>query len=103
MGFSELIQLQTHNGRLCLQCQLREQVKPNSIVIFKALAVQFVDGILYAISGDSTAGGEADSTNVNEAYDPITNIWTTKTPIPTARNHVGILMFFVSISSVWGD
>ena len=27
-------------------------------------------------------------TNTNEAYDPKTNTWTTKSPMPTARHHI---------------
>lgn len=42
------------------------------------LAVGVVNGILYAVGGQSATG----SFNVVEAYNPATNTWTTKAPMP---------------------
>lgn len=60
-----------------------------------ALAAKFVNGIMYAIGGDATQlydstgfynpQGVVDS---NEAYDPKTDTWTIKAPMPTQRDHL---------------
>ena len=45
-----------------------------------------VNGILYAIGGLQRDPGDSGRiVNLVEAYDPATNAWTTKTPMPTAR------------------
>jgi N-acetylneuraminic acid mutarotase len=59
-----------------------------------ALTANFVNGTLYAIGGDATvlySDGEYDPEGVvrtNEAYSPMTNTWTKKSPMPTARDHL---------------
>src|SRR5437016_2990221 len=50
--------------------------------------VGVVNGVLYAVAGETTAGGLAVATV--EAYDPGTNTWTTKAPMSTARNNAGV-------------
>jgi len=58
-----------------------------------ALTAEFISGILYAVGGDKDpafiAGGyhPYGQTTTNEAYDPATDSWTVKTPMPTARHH----------------
>jgi hypothetical protein len=47
------------------------------------LAVGVVNGVLYAVGGAVDFNGGARQTV--EAYDPVTNTWTTKAPMPTAR------------------
>jgi N-acetylneuraminic acid mutarotase len=52
------------------------------------VAVEVVNGILYAIGGFSSCcgpNGPFGALATVEAYDPATNTWTTKTPMPTAR------------------
>jgi N-acetylneuraminic acid mutarotase len=58
------------------------------------LGVAAVNGKIYAIGGDTSSvmGNVVPGTSksypavdTNEAYDPATNVWTTKTPMPTAR------------------
>jgi len=44
---------------------------------------KFNCGIIYVIGGGN---GSVSYLNVNEAYDPATNTWTSKTIMPTARN-----------------
>lgn len=46
-----------------------------------------VNGILYAIGGGDGVPGDHDGTPLStvEAYDPMTNNWTTKAPMPTPR------------------
>jgi hypothetical protein len=48
-----------------------------------------VNGILYAVGGATAAS----TVNTVEAYDPTTNTWTTKAPMPTARRslRIGVL------------
>ena len=47
------------------------------------LSSAVVDGKLYAIGGRTS--GPSGNLNANEAYDPSTNTWSTKAPMPTAR------------------
>jgi N-acetylneuraminic acid mutarotase len=51
-----------------------------------ALTANFIDGILFAIGGQSFSDGVVAT---NEAYDPILNTWTSKAPMLTARHHAG--------------
>jgi N-acetylneuraminic acid mutarotase len=58
-----------------------------------ALTAEFVDGILYAIGGDKDDAIQNDKynpsgeTDTNEAYDPETDSWSQKQPMPTPRHH----------------
>src|SRR6266853_3660977 len=57
----------------------------------KDLGAATVGGILYAVGGNnsfsSTTGGPVGTV---EAYDPATDTWTTKAPMPTARHRLGV-------------
>jgi N-acetylneuraminic acid mutarotase len=60
-----------------------------------ALAAKFVNGTLYAIGGDATVlydnrglYNPQGVVTANEAYDPDTDSWTIKSPMPTARDHL---------------
>jgi N-acetylneuraminic acid mutarotase len=56
-----------------------------------AMSANFINGILYAIGGANVSGDWGDAsrtTNTNQAYNPKTNTWTEKAPMPTARNHL---------------
>lgn len=60
-----------------------------------ALTSQFVNGTLYAIGGDATALWDSKgvynpqgSVATNEAYTPGNDSWTTKSPMPTSRDHL---------------
>jgi hypothetical protein len=48
-------------------------------------AANFVNGILYIIGGY----GFSKVLDVNEAYDPLSNEWTSKSSMPTPRHHAG--------------
>ena len=63
------------------------------------MAVVAFNGILYAIGGVSTSAN--DVTTV-EAYDPGTNTWTTKAPMPTGRQLPGAAVLNGSIYAVGG-
>jgi N-acetylneuraminic acid mutarotase len=54
-----------------------------------ALTANFVNGILYAIGGQSLSSSSSPSgiLTINEAYDTASNTWTTKSLMPTARHH----------------
>ena len=49
--------------------------------------VDVVNGILYAVGGWIDLCGCTPGLDTVEAYDPVTDTWTTKTPIPTPRFH----------------
>ena len=46
---------------------------------------EFIDGILYVVGGLNSSHIPV---NTNYAYDPKTNSWSTKSPMPTARQHL---------------
>jgi N-acetylneuraminic acid mutarotase len=57
-----------------------------------ALTANFIDGILYAMGGQSFHSSSQSSylsgiLATNEAYDPSSNTWITKAPMLTARHH----------------
>ncbi|MDN5896354.1 MAG: peptidase S8, partial [Nocardioides sp.] len=61
----------------------------------------YADGVAYSIAGgDGTA-----STNTMAAYDPSTLTWTSKSPLPEARNAVaaGVVDDQVIVSGGWAD
>lgn len=58
-----------------------------------ALTAQFVNGTLYAVGGVSTGFGSAGVVGTNEAYDPETDSWQEKTPMPTPREHLASASF----------
>ena len=49
-----------------------------------ALAAAVLDGRIHAVSG---VGSARKNTPAHEAYDPATNQWTRRTPVPTPRDH----------------
>jgi N-acetylneuraminic acid mutarotase len=52
------------------------------------LAVGVINGIIYAVGGDASGGGNF--LNVVEAYDAATNTWTTKASMPKARGGLAV-------------
>ncbi len=61
------------------------------------LDVGVVNGVIYAVGGDTTATTGTSMVNTVEAYDPTTNTWTTKAPMPTPRHllRIGVLNGFL--------
>jgi N-acetylneuraminic acid mutarotase len=54
------------------------------------LAVGVVNGILYAVGGNDTCCTLNRRISTLEAYDPSTNTWTTKAPMPTSRMDLAV-------------
>ena len=52
------------------------------------LAVAGIGGKVFVAGGRFGAGFSSELTNILEMYDPATNQWTTKTPMPTIRSGV---------------
>jgi N-acetylneuraminic acid mutarotase len=52
-----------------------------------AVGADVVNGKIYCIGGWIGSGASEDATNVVEEYNPATNAWTTKTPMPTPRRY----------------
>jgi N-acetylneuraminic acid mutarotase len=53
------------------------------------LAAGVVNGIVYAVGGDNNANPPVEYATL-EAYDPSTNSWSTKAPMPTARHDLAV-------------
>jgi N-acetylneuraminic acid mutarotase len=67
------------------------------------LAVGVVNGILYAVGGDRGRGDVADRyLTLVEAYNPVTNSWTTKAPMPTGRWGVAVGVLKGTLYAVGG-
>jgi N-acetylneuraminic acid mutarotase len=69
------------------------------------LGVAVANGKVYAIGGsanDPVSGGPA-LLNVTEEYDPVTDTWTTKAPMPTARHSFGITVYENKIYCIGGS
>jgi hypothetical protein len=65
-----------------------------------ALAVASCGSKIYCIGGDLGNASGGNPTNVTEVYDPSTDSWTTKAPMPTARfslqaNVIGDKMYLI--------
>lgn len=65
-----------------------------------ALTAVVLDGRIHAIGGnaanassldhrDHGVGSDASSVGTHEVYDPASNTWTRRAPLPTPRNHLG--------------
>ena len=54
------------------------------------LGVGVINGILYAVGGKSYSSMGSGVTGRLEAYDPATDTWTTKAPMPTPRRGLGV-------------
>jgi N-acetylneuraminic acid mutarotase len=64
------------------------------------LGLASVDGVIYAIGGESDEGVYEKK---NEAYDPVTNSWSTKAEMPTARRTFGISVVDGVIYAIGGS
>lgn len=67
-----------------------------------ALGVAVVDGKIYAIGGDALSTARGDALGTNEMYDPVTDVWTTKAPMPTPRWGFGIAVYQNKIYCIGG-
>jgi N-acetylneuraminic acid mutarotase len=53
------------------------------------VAAGAINGIIYVVGGEIPAGGPNIALSTVEAYDPKTNSWTAKSPMPTPRYYPG--------------
>ncbi len=78
-----------------------------------AAAAAVVDGKIYVIGGAGLQPGSTDTAIVVpttphralgtvEAYDPATNTWRTRSPMPTARNHLAVATVNGKIYAIGG-
>jgi len=77
------------------------------------LGVAVVNGKIYAIGGDNGSVGGMDPSawaagttailDTNEEYDPETDTWNSRTPMPTARSHFGIAVYEDEIYCIGGQ
>ena len=58
-----------------------------------ALTANFINGVLYAVGGVDELG----KSNTNMAYNPTTNTWTERAPMPTAREHLASAVVVVDV------
>jgi N-acetylneuraminic acid mutarotase len=70
------------------------------------LGVAAVNGKIYAIGGDTIAGSSPYTGGIvatNEEYDPATETWETKEPMPTPRMNFGIAVYNNKIYCIGGE
>lgn len=71
------------------------------------LGVAVVNGKIYAIGGDASSETGIHSTpsilNVTEEYNPNTNSWITRTPMPTRRGQFGTVVYSNKIYCIGGS
>ena len=65
------------------------------------VGIAVVGNILYAIGGHGPDSGKFVTTV--EAYDPVTNTWSTKAAMPTPRAHFGAAEVGGTIYAIGGD
>ncbi len=66
------------------------------------LSAAVVEGKIYAIGGYSRGLGDDKNLGTNEEYDPITDSWTYKEPMPTPRSGFGIAVVDNKIYCICG-
>jgi hypothetical protein len=71
------------------------------------LGVAVVNGKIYAIGGSNASGlyppsAEGGFVGTNEEYDPATDMWTFKTPMPTPRSDFAIVVYQNKIYCIGG-
>jgi N-acetylneuraminic acid mutarotase len=67
------------------------------------LGVAVVNGKIYAIGGANNTAAGPTVLSVNEEYDPATNTWTKKEPMPTVRHSFGIAVYENKIYCIGGS
>jgi len=66
------------------------------------LGVGVMNGLVYAVGGVPIPGDTQGFLKVIEVYDPSTNTWTTKAPMPTARTELGVGVLGNSLYAIGG-
>ncbi len=67
-----------------------------------ALGVGVWEGKLYAIGGLGENADGKINVGANEVYDPLTNRWEEKTPVPKARDHLAVAVLNGKIHAIGG-
>ncbi len=67
-----------------------------------ALGVGVWENKLYAVGGLGRFRGKLKNVDANEAYDPKTNQWTSKAPLPKARDHLAVAVIDGKLSAIGG-
>jgi N-acetylneuraminic acid mutarotase len=67
------------------------------------LAVGVVDGILYAVGGQQDPSYGTPTLNDLQAYDPATDSWTAKAPMPTARRALAVAVANGKLYAIGGN
>lgn len=62
-----------------------------------------IDGKFYVVAGRLGAGFTSEQTAVLEVYDPVTNTWTTREPIPTARSGMNAMVAYGCLHTFGGE
>lgn len=67
------------------------------------LAVGVVNGILYAVGGQDHPQDESPPFNYLQAYDPATDTWSAKAPMPTARRALAVAVSNGKLYAIGGQ
>ena len=67
------------------------------------LGVAAVNGVLYAVGGYNIGFNGSNLTAAVEAYDPATNQWTAKAPLPTPRSGLAVAVVNGVLYTIGGD
>ena len=67
------------------------------------LGATVVNGVLYAVGGNNTSCTPSCTLGTVEAYDPASNTWTPKVPMPTRRSRLGLAVVNGVLYAVGGE
>lgn len=68
------------------------------------LAAAVIDNVIYAVGGDEALGGDPSMPlNMLEAYDSVSNTWTTKTPMLNSRSGLAAAVVNGKLYAIGGD
>ena len=68
----------------------------------RGAAIGVVGGILYTVGGELSPAGSHNMSNVVEAYDPASDTWSTRAPMPTARDALSVVVIDDTLYAIGG-